>query len=105
MVITVGAGPGPVVGLDEPDDFTRFHVAARGARDRSRVDAALAAAGAGALDGDDALVRVDWLRTAADGRVGDDWEQGLSAMLDYAERKGWTDAARRTVRAHIEWAQ
>jgi len=24
-------------------------------------------------------------------------------MLAYAERKGWTDAARQTVRAHVEW--
>ena len=112
MVITVVLGTEPHVALDEPDDFTRFHIAARGARDRSRLGAALSGAGAGALDGDDALVEVAWLRAAAAaGRAGAgsaeraDWEQGFTAMLDYAERKGWTGPDRRAVRAHVEWDQ
>jgi hypothetical protein len=96
----------PEVALEEPDDFTRFHVAARGARDRSRLGDAFTGAGAGALDGDDVLVDVAWLRAAATaGGVGPDWDQGFTAMLDYAERKGWTDAGRRAVRAHVEWGQ
>jgi hypothetical protein len=104
VVVTVTLGPEPAVALDEPDDFTRFHVAARGARDRSRLGDALAAAGAGALDGEDARVTVAWLRgAAATGRVGPDWERGFTAMLGHAERKGWTDAAREAVRAHVEW--
>ena len=103
MVITVGPGPEPDVALDEPDDFTRFHVAARGEPDRSRLETAIARAGAGQLDGDDVLVRVSWLRRAAEGRTGPGWEQGFDGMLAYAERKGWTDAARQTVRAHVEW--
>ena len=39
----------------------------------------------------------------AAGRGGPDWEAGFSAMLDYAERKGWTDTSREAVRAHVEW--
>ncbi|HVM65849.1 MAG TPA: hypothetical protein VMU14_13375 [Acidimicrobiales bacterium] len=105
MVITVAVGAAPEVELVEPDDFTRFHVAARGAPDRSRLGAALTAAGAGELDGDDVLVAVAWLRAAAVGRVAAEWDEGFTAMLDYAERKGWTDASRRTVRAHVEWGQ
>ena len=105
MVITVVLGPEPEVTLEEPDDFTRFHIAARGAPDRTRLGAALTGAGAGGLDGDDALVRTAWLRAQASGRTAPDWEQGFTAMLDYAERKGWTDAARATVRAHVEWDQ
>ena len=106
MLVTVVLGTEPVVALEEPDDFTRFHTAARGDRDRSRLGAALTGAGAGALDGEDALVDVAWLRAAvATGRAGPDWERGFSAMLDYAERKGWTDAARSSVRAHVEWGQ
>jgi hypothetical protein len=103
-------GSEPHVALDQPDDFTRFHIAARGARDRSRLGTALSVAGAGALDGDDALVDVAWLRAAAvaagAGRVGADgadWERGFTAMLDYAERKGWTGPDRLAVRAHVEW--
>jgi hypothetical protein len=109
VVVTVVLGSEPHVALDEPDDFTRFHVAARGARDRSRLGAALSGAGAGALDGDDALVDVAWLRAAAGaGRVGGDgadWQQGFTAMLEYAERKGWTGPDRLAVRAHVEWDQ
>jgi hypothetical protein len=104
MVVTVTLGPEPTVALDDPDDFTRFHVAARGARDRSRLGAALAGDGAGELDGEDVLVNVAWLRAAAAGRVTAGWEQGLAAMLDHAERKGWTGSGRRAVRAHVEWA-
>jgi hypothetical protein len=106
VVVTVVLGTEPEVALEEPDDFTRFHVSARGARDRSRLGAALTGAGAGSLDGDDALVDVAWLRAAAAaGGVGADWQQGFTAMLDYAERKGWTGAGRGTVRAHVEWDQ
>lgn len=104
MVITVVLGPEPDVTLEEPDDFTRFHIAARGARDRSRLGAALTEVGAGDLDGDDALVRSAWLRAQAAGRTGPDWDHGFTAMLDYAERKGWTDASRAAVRAHVEWS-
>ena len=103
MVITVVLGTAPEVALEEPDDFTRFHIAARGVRDRSRLDDALTGAGVGELDGDDALVRVAWVRASAAGRSGPGWEEGFSAMLDYAERKGWTDASRAAVRAHVEW--
>jgi len=102
MVITVTLGATSAVSLDEPADFTRFHVAVRGGRDRSSLEQALTGADAGRLDGDDALIRVPWLRAAATGRVGSDWEDGLAGMLAYAERKGWTDATRELVRAHIE---
>jgi hypothetical protein len=109
VIITVVLGTEPHVVLDEPDDFTRFHIAARGARDRSRLGAALSGAGAGALDGEDALVEVAWVRAAVaaggGGRDGADWEQGFAAMLDYAERKGWTGPDRVAVRAHVEWDQ
>src|ERR1700676_2246509 len=70
MVITVPPRPQPTVTLAEPDDFTRFHVAVPGGRDRSRLAEALTASGAGQLDGDDVWVRVTWLRAAAGARVG-----------------------------------
>src|SRR5579871_6537312 len=126
MIVTVTLGGQPTVSLDDPDDFTRFHVAAHGPRDRSRLDTALAEAGAalaeagaalaeaGAAlaegggaepDGEDVRVSVAWLRAQAAGRAGPDWERGFASMLDYAERKGWTDAARTSVQAHVEWDQ
>jgi len=102
MVITVTVGATSAVTLDEPADFTRFHLAVRGGRDRSSLARALTGAEAGHLDGEDALIHVAWLRAAAAGRVGDDWEDGLAGMLAYAERKGWTDAGRAWVRGHVE---
>ena len=105
MIVTVTLGSEPAVALADPDDFTRFHVAAHGPRDGSRLDAALAEAGAGQPDGDDVQVSVAWLRAQAAGSAGPDWEHGFTAMLDYAERKGWTDATRASVRAHVEWDQ
>ena len=105
MVITVVLGTAPEVALEEPDDFTRFHIAARGVRDRSRLGDALTGAGAGELVGDDALVHVAWVRASSAGRTGPDWEAGFSAMLDYAERKGWTDDSHAAVRAHVEWEE
>jgi hypothetical protein len=102
MVVTVTCGAASAVTLDEPADFTRFHVAVRGGRDRSSLASALSDADAGHLDGDDAVILVPWLRTAAAGRVGADWEDGLAGMLAYAERKGWTDNTHGWVRAHVE---
>ena len=103
MLVTVSMETQSTVVLEEPDDFSRFHVAARGGRDGSRLADALTAAGAGELDGDDVLVRVAWLRDAAAGRVTEEWEQGFAAMLAYAERKGWLERAGTAVRAHVEW--
>ena len=101
MLVTVSVGAQSTVVLDEPDDFSRFHVAVRGGRDRSRLADALTAAGAGEPDGDDVLVQVAWLRSAAGGRATAEWEEGFAGMLAYAERKGWLDGG--AVRAHVEW--
>jgi hypothetical protein len=103
MVITVTTRTQPAVTLAEPDDFTRFHVAVTGGRDRSRVAEALTASGAGRLDGDDAWMRVAWLRSAAGDGATAAWEQGFAAMLEYAGRKGWMAADGEAVRAHVEW--
>jgi len=71
--------------------------------------AALESSGAGCLGGDDALLTPDSLRNLAasaadeDGEVLDaEWEEGFSAMLDYAGSSGWIDDDG-AVRAHVEW--
>lgn len=92
----------PAVVLVEPEDGTAFSVRARG--DRSRLAGALASAGVGRMDGDEALVEVDAVRRLAAGRVGDGWEGDFAAMLDYAAAKGWIADDGRTIRAHVEEA-
>ena len=92
----------PVVALEDPEDCTAFSVRARG--DRSGSGAALAAAGFGRVDGDEALIDVDAVRRLAAGRVGPGWDDDFAAMLDYAEGKGWMADEGQSIRAHIEGA-
>jgi hypothetical protein len=95
VVITVDTVSGEVT-LVDPDDFTKFHVDARGAGD---VGEALASAGAGRLDGDHAFIDTDWLRATAAGTP--EWAEGFTKMLGYAQSKGWIDE-HGAVQAHIE---
>ena len=96
----------PVVTLEEPDDTTRFHVTVRGGprADLALVFGALVDAAAGRLEGDDAWITVDAIRRLATGRVGPTWDADLTAMLDYADSKGWFDPATHAIRAHVEWS-
>ena len=99
----------PVVGLDEPDDCRRFHVAARGAADNDGAGAdglarTLTEHGLGRLDGDDVWVQVEAVRGLAAGRVGASWQSDFAAMLAYARDKGWLDASATSIRAHVEWS-
>jgi hypothetical protein len=93
----------PTVTLEEPDDCKRFHVAAVGRQDPALLAETLVATSIGRLAGEDAFVRVDAVRTMAEGRVGDDWSRDFDAMLQYADGKGWLDDGGRTIRAHVEW--
>ncbi|MEV1295444.1 hypothetical protein [Pseudonocardia sp. NPDC049635] len=95
---------GSGVRLAEPEVFTAFHVVRPAAMTPDDLAAALSTHEIGQLDGDDVLVRVTAVRRLAEGRVGDDWEDGFTAMLAYAERKGWLTDDGAMVRAHVELA-
>ena len=102
MIITVDLSRAPGdVGLQEPGDCTRFHVAARGGRDERRLADALSASGVGRVEGSDALVDVGAVRRMAEGRVSPDWGQDFDRMLDYARTKGWLQGD--AIQAHVEW--
>jgi hypothetical protein len=105
MVIAVDLRPPPParVRLDDPDDVTRFHVAIVGSRDQRAAHEALARNGVGRLQGEQAFISVDAVRRLAEGRVGQQWETDFVAMLDYAAGKGWLDADRTTIEAHVEF--
>ncbi|MDO9707173.1 hypothetical protein [Paracraurococcus lichenis] len=85
--------------LDAPEDLKAFKVLVAEGLHGEALAAALGPAGR--LDGDHAWISPDWLR-AASGRAGDAaWVQGFEAMLAYAAKKGWVDAAG-AIRGHIE---
>ena len=90
----------PVVALEDPEDCRAFSVRVRG--DRARLGAALGSAGVGRMDGDEALIQVDAVRRLAAPQVGPPWEDDFTAMLAYAEGKGWIADEGRSIRAHVE---
>ncbi len=87
--------------LADPENFQQFHVAVAGAETDTAL-AALGSAGAPTDEDDHVWVSVAAVRGWAEGRVGEDWEQGFQKMLDYAGSAGWLDDERRHIRAHIE---
>ena len=105
MYVEVDLGEDPAtVGLAEPGDCGRFHVAVRGAADAGLLDRALRSSATGNVDGDgEVVVRVDAVRRMATGAVGESWESDFGAMLDYAAAKGWLSDDRAAIRAHVEW--
>jgi hypothetical protein len=87
------------VELEEPDDCSRFHVVGR---DVGPDEVAGALSGFGEVEGEHAWIEQETVRTLAEGRVADDWDDRFDAMLEYASSKGWVDEEGR-VQAHIEW--
>jgi hypothetical protein len=100
MIVTIGADG---VRLAEAEDVKAFHVAVA---DGADVDRELRGSGAGWLaDDGDARIAVDWVRGAARANgVGVGWVDAFDGMLAYAAGKGWLDADRTTIQAHIEGA-
>jgi hypothetical protein len=94
------SGEPPAVALEDPEDCRAFSVRVQG--DRAALGPALESAGVGRLDGDEALIEVEAVRTLAAGQVGDSWEGDFAAMLQYAEGKGWIADEGRSIRAHVE---
>ena len=92
-----------MVTLEEPADCTRFHVQAAGPRDEAGLAAALARSGAGRMQGDDAFIVIDAVRSMAKSQVDEGWYTDFAQMLDYAAGKGWRDAGGGAIQAHVEW--
>jgi len=98
------AGETAVIGLAEPEDCKRFHVAARGG-DAAALEAALEVNAVGRLlPSGDALIDTDAVRRMAEGRVAQGWDDEFAGMLAYAGSKGWLDDTGTAIQAHVEWA-
>jgi hypothetical protein len=79
-------------------NLNQLHVEFRGVED-TPAGQALEAGGIGTVDGGHVWLHISALRSAGDGRG--DWNDRFDAMLRYAQRNGWVDAAGSRVRAHI----
>lgn len=99
MLISVDVGP--LVTLEDPDDFTAFSISRR--QGVSDDDLAEAVARLGRASGQDhVFVSVEALTSLAGSRAADhDWQSGLGRMTTYAQSKGWVDK-QGGIRAHIE---
>lgn len=90
--------------LEEPDDCTRFHVAMRSLSE-VQVQEIFAREDLGRMDGrETAWIKLAWLRQQAQGRVQPDWSERFTAMLHYAERKGWLSDDKLLVSGHCVWS-
>ena len=88
------------VHLADPDDFTRFSVAAEGVGD---LDEVVRRSGLGRLrpDGEHVVVDPVALRALAGPAATDEWDRGLTGMVAYAAGKGWVEADG-GILAHVE---
>jgi hypothetical protein len=102
MIVHVDLAVTPAaVTLEDPADCGRFHVAAAGGSDLTRIGLAV-----GRPDADDHVwVSIDRVRELAAGAVDDSWAGAFAAMLAYAETKGWLSDDGGALRAHVEWVQ
>ena len=79
-------------------NLNQLHVEFRGVED-APAGQALEEDGIGTVEDGHAWLRISALRSAGDGSG--EWNDRFDAMLRYAERNGWVDAAGSRVRAHI----
>lgn len=91
------------VTLEEADLFTELSVRAP----ELAFDQVLAAFGpdasgdGGEGGGEHVWISIARLHALGAAHGGPDWRQGCDGMLEYAASKGWVDAERQRVRAHI----
>lgn len=91
------------VSLHDPYNFNAFKLCIVG--DRGDIEAHRIALGPIAVLEDESIawVRVHGLETWPNLQGYPKWVAGVRRMTDYAKGKGWYDAERGCVRAHIEW--
>ena len=79
-------------------NLNQLHVEFRGVED-APAGQVLEEGGIGTVEDGHAWLHIRALRSAGDGSG--EWNDRFDAMLRYAERNGWVDAAGSRVRAHI----
>jgi len=103
MIIDVAANL--KVALNEADDFKKFKVRTQLPK-RQLADLGSALAGIAVVnDESSAWVHESALRTWKHEGNTAEWQASLTQMIAAAAKYGWIDAERKTIRAHIEWAE
>jgi hypothetical protein len=101
MIIEVDPASPPY--LSKPRDFGRFKVRAHFGRAAiQNLRAALDGLGTVA-DESTAWISESALRNWPHAMNDNQWQAGLTAMIEKAGRFGWIDANRGAISAHIEW--
>lgn len=95
------AGSTRTVSLEEPNDFTTFHVVASGLPPKD-VPGVLGTLGVGQPVDSDVFIDVSALRRLASGVRSAAWDESFDAMVTYARGKGWTADDGDALRAHVE---
>lgn len=99
MFVLVSADSGRILAeVKDAQNLNQLHVEFRQVEDSLAGDA-LAAAGLGTVEDGYAWLDISALRAA--GKDAGDWNDRFEAMLRYARRNDWVDAAGTRVRAHI----
>ena len=92
------------VRLEAPEDLKRFSVQIDGVRDDfPRIQQAAKAAGE-LVDADTMWVSQAWLRQAPDCAGDPAWQDGVSAMIEFARKHGWVRDGTGDIRAHVVWS-
>ena len=92
------------VRLETPQDFKRFSVQIDGVpNDLARIRQAANAAGE-LVDADTMWVSQTWLRQAPDCADDPAWQEGVSAMIEFARKHGWVRDGSGDIRAHVVWS-
>jgi hypothetical protein len=92
------------VGLETPRDFKRFSVQIDAMpADLARIRKAAAAAGE-LVDADTMWVSQSWLRQASGCAEDPAWQDGFSAMIEFARKHGWVREGSGDIRAHVVWS-
>lgn len=87
--------------LDDPDNFRAFKVTSPKNMDAAALTRALGTLGRLA-DNDHAWIDEAALRQLANRPTDKAWHDNATAMIAYARKSGWIDAATGAIRAHIE---
>jgi hypothetical protein len=91
------------VRLESPEDFKRFNVQIDGPiQHLSRIQEAARAAGE-LVDTDTMWVSETWLRQAPDCADDPAWQNGVTAMINFARKHGWVRDGSGDIRAHVVW--
>ncbi len=90
------------VAIDDHDVFTDFHVQA--SSELVGNDLAATMGEDTRVDGEYLWVAEAAIRLWSIGQTDKAWDDGFSAMVDYARSRGWTNPAGTHLRAHVDYA-